>query len=71
MNLCLRRAEVKIWQIKDRPKSLILTDEQLIIAIKNGLLNGDDVLINVDLKDDIAIKDSIYSFYLKDPHEQD
>ncbi len=62
---------MKIWQIKDRPKSLILTDEQLIIAIKNGLLNGDDVLINVDLKDDIAIKDSIYSFYLKDPHEQD
>ena len=62
---------MKIWQIKDRPKSLILTDEQLIIAIKNGLLNGDDVLINVDLKDDIAIKDSIYSFYLKGPHEQD
>lgn len=62
---------MKIWQIKDRPKSLILTDEQLIIAIKNGLLNGDDVLINVDLKDDIAIKDSIYSFYLKDSHEQD
>ena len=62
---------MKIWQIKDRPKSLILTDEQLIIAIKNGLLNGDDVLINVDLKDDIAIKDSIYSFYLKDHHEQD
>ena len=62
---------MKIWQIKDRPKSLILTDEQLIIAIKNGLLNGDDVLINVDLKDDIAIKDSIYSFYLKDTHEQD
>ena len=62
---------MKIWQIKDRPKSLILTDEQLIIAIKNGLLNGDDVLINVDLKDDIAIKDSIYNFYLKDPHEQD
>ena len=62
---------MKIWQIKDRPKSLILTDEQLIIAIKNGLLNGDDVLISVDLKDDIAIKDSIYSFYLKDPHEQD
>ena len=63
---------MKIWQIKDRPKSLILTDKELILAIKNGLLTKDDILISVDLKNEIAIKDSIYSFYLKkETHEQD
>ncbi len=63
---------MKIWQIKNRPKSLILTDEQLIIAIKDKLLRGDDILINVDLRNEIAIKDSVYSFYLPEvEHEQD
>lgn len=63
---------MKIWQIKNRPKSLVLTDEQLIIAIKDKLLRGDDVLINVDLRNEIAIKDSVYSFYLSEvDHEQD
>ena len=36
---------MKIWQIKDRPKSLVLSDAELIAAIKQGLLRGDDVLI--------------------------
>ena len=63
---------MKIWQIKNRPKSLILTDEQLIIAIRDKLLRGDDILINVDLRNEIAIKDSVYSFYLPEvEHEQD
>lgn len=63
---------MKIWQIKNRPKSLVLTDEQLIIAIKDKLLRGDDILINVDLRNEIAIKDSVYSFYLPEvEHEQD
>ena len=38
---------MKIWQIKDRPKALMLTDEELILAIKNGLLKGDDVLLSL------------------------
>lgn len=63
---------MKIWQIKNRPKSLVLTDEQLIIAIRDKLLRGDDILINVDLRNEIAIKDSVYSFYLPEvEHEQD
>lgn len=55
---------MKIWQIKDRPKSLILSDAELIAAIKQGLLRGEDVLINSDLEEDVKIKDSIYAFYL-------
>lgn len=61
---------MKIWQIKNRPKEMILTDDELIQAIKNGLLNGDDVLLSLDLKEGVKIKDSIYSFYLRDINEQ-
>ena len=53
---------MKIWQIKDRPKALMLTDEELILAIKNGLLKGDDVLLSLELKEEVKIEDSIYSF---------
>lgn len=62
---------MKIWQIKDRPKALMLTDEELILAIKNGLLKGDDILLSLELKEEVKIKDSIYSFYLKENDEQD
>ena len=62
---------MKIWQIKDRPKALMLTDDELILAIKNGLLKGDDVLLSLELKEEVKIEDSIYSFYLKEQHEQD
>ena len=55
---------MKIWQIKDRPKSLVLSDAELIAAIKQGLLRGDDVLINPDLNEDVEIRNSIYAFYL-------
>ena len=44
---------MKIWQIKDRPKALMLTDEELILAIKNGLLKGDDVLLSLELKEEV------------------
>ena len=49
----------------------MLTDEELILAIKNGLLKGDDVLLSLELKEEVKIEDSIYSFYLKEQHEQD
>ena len=57
---------MKIWQIKDRPKSLVLSDAELIAAIKQGLLKGDDVLINSDLNEDVEIRNSIYAFYLNE-----
>lgn len=57
---------MKIWQIKDRPKALMLSDEELIMAIQNGLLTKDDVLLNIDLKEEVRLGDSIYSFYLKE-----
>ena len=60
---------MKMWQIKNRPKSLVLSDEELVIAIKKGLLKKDDVLITSELEEEVAIKDTIYSIYL--PHEQD
>ena len=60
---------MKIWQIKNRPKSLVLSDEELVIAIKKGLLKQDDVLISNELENEVAIKDTIYSIYLA--HEQD
>ena len=56
---------MKIWQIKNRPKTLILSDEELIIAIKKGLLKGEDVLINTDLEEEVAIKDTVYEIYLR------
>ncbi len=56
---------MKIWQIKNRPKTLILSDEELIIAIKKGLLKGEDVLINTELEEEVAIKDTVYEIYLR------
>lgn len=54
----------KIFQIKDRPNSLKLTEDELISAIKNGLLKADDVIICNKLDEEVMIKDSIYAFYL-------
>ncbi len=54
----------KIFQIKDRPDTLILTESELIDAIKNGLLDGEDVIICSELVNEVKIKDSIYAFYL-------
>lgn len=44
----------------------MLSDEELIMAIQNGLLTKDDVLLNLDLKEEVRLGDSIYSFYLKE-----
>ncbi len=54
----------KIFQIKDRPDTLILTESELIEAIKNGLLDGEDIIICSELIREVMIKDSIYAFYL-------
>ncbi len=52
-----------MWQIKNRPDNL--SEDELIEAIKNGLLQGDDILISGELLEEVAIKDSIYAYYLE------
>ena len=57
-----------MWQIKNREDSL--DEDKLIEAIKSGLLQGEDILINSELSEEVAIKDSIYAYYLEDKNDQ-
>lgn len=52
----------KIWRVKNKPS---YTDEELIQAIKEGVVTSDDLLLNDMLEDYIKVNDSIYRFYLK------
>ncbi len=53
----------RIWKI--RGKSERVSDEVLITMIKDGKLSGDDFIKSNDMKNYVAIKDCVYSFYLK------
>ena len=53
----------KIWKTQN---NVSYTDEELIDAIKKGYVKGDTLIISGMLKDYIAIKDTIYQFYLKE-----
>ena len=53
----------KIWKTQN---NVSYTDEELIDAIKKGYVKGDTLIISNMLKDYIAIKDTIYQFYLKE-----
>ena len=58
----------QIWIIKGRNKKF--SDNELVMMIKQGLLNGKDEIATMELKKWIKIEDSIYQFYLKgDNHE--
>ena len=50
------------WKIKGSSK--LLTDNELIFYIKKGRLKGDTLISNSDLQKYVAIKDTVYSFYL-------
>lgn len=52
----------KIWKIKGYEGTF--TDEQIIVLIRQGKLNGNDALSSKDIKGYIKIKDSIYEYYL-------
>ena len=52
----------KIWKIKGYEGTF--TDEQIIVLIRQGKLNGNDALNSKDIKGYIKIKDSIYEYYL-------
>ncbi len=56
----------KIWQIEGQPSENIYTDSELIAMIKNGQLDGEAILINASLNDKVKLKDTIYSYYLKE-----
>ena len=58
----------KVWKIKDLDSSF--TDEQLIKMIKNREVNEDTMVSSKEIKEWIALKDTIYQFYFKQ-EEQD
>ena len=58
----------KVWKIKDLDSSF--TDEQLIKMIKNREVYEDTMVSSKEIKEWIALKDTIYQFYFKQ-EEQD
>ena len=52
----------KTWNVKNKDN---YSDEELIEAIKNGSVKGEDFIISDTLKDYIKVSDSIYQFYLE------
>ena len=52
----------KTWNVKNKNS---YSDEELIEAIKQGSVNGDDLIKSDMLKNYIKVSDSIYQFYLE------
>lgn len=61
----------KIWRIKGLPEQMLFNDDELINKIIMGEFNGDCVLINASLKQEVKIKDTIYSYYLKENNNEE
>ncbi len=61
---------MKVWQIKDRPSSLFLSEEEVIEAILNGLIGPDDILVSKEYNFEVKIKDCIYAHYLKEDKDE-
>jgi len=61
-------AKSKVWKI--RGTSLVLSDEELISLIKLGKISKDALLATSDMKVWIALKDSIYQFYLEEKQNE-
>ena len=57
----------KVWRVKNRDQ--IFSDRELIELIIKKVFNGDDEIKCNEMKDYIAIKDSIYQFYLEGKNE--
>jgi len=58
----------KIWKI--RGTSLLLSDEELISLIKLGKISKDALLATTDMKVWVALKDSIYQFYMEEKENE-
>ncbi|MBQ2656959.1 MAG: hypothetical protein IJF87_00120 [Erysipelotrichaceae bacterium] len=54
----------KIWKIKGFEGTF--TDEDLITLIREGQVKDDYLLKSKDMKKYIALKDSIYQYYMED-----
>ena len=54
----------KIWKIKGFEGTF--TDEDLITLISEGQVKDDYLLKSKDMKKYIALKDSIYQYYMED-----
>ena len=52
----------KTWNVKNKEN---YSDEELIEAIKHGIVKGEDYIISETLKEYIKVSDSIYQFYLE------
>lgn len=52
----------KVWTVKNKG---VFSDEELIDAIKNGIVVTDDLLTSDILDAHIKVSDSIYQFYLE------
>lgn len=61
----------KIWRIKGLPEQMVFSDSELINKIIVGEFNGECVLINAGLKQEVKIKDTIYSYYIKDVNNEE
>lgn len=51
----------KTWKVKDKG---YCSDEDLIAFIKKGTVSCDDFVSSDLIKEEVKIKDSVYSFYL-------
>ncbi len=55
----------KVWYyLKDDKKEGPFTEEEIIKLIKHQIIEADDKIWMLDLKDWIALKDSLFSFYM-------
>ena len=51
----------KTWMVKGKG---YCSDEDLVAFIKNGTVGPDDLISSDLIKEEVKIKDSVYSFYL-------
>lgn len=55
----------KVWYyFKEGRKEGPFTEEEIIKLIKHQIIEGEDRIWMLDLKDWIVLKDSIFSFYM-------
>ena len=58
----------KIWKIKGFEG--MFSDEDLITLIKEGQIRSDFLLKSKDMKKWIALKESIYQYYVEDERDE-
>ena len=58
----------KIWRIRGVQEKF--SDEELVMLIKQGSLNGDNYITTSEMKTWIKIQDSIYQYYLKEKTDE-